>query len=396
MSTDEEKILRAVISLVPQWYTADCGPVPLQSQLGDTIVQYYSHRRPTPKLYDFVRDVLGELRPLVAMANADSSLFFEFIQERGAVRWLKRHDALVDWPGLISYLSALSRRTHENVPVSVNLVVSSGEGSFPVPTQALQKAFDQLATSPFTYLRIDKRLRYLGYEEIAWSQVRDATSYHFHPQFLHPLHCILHPGEFSAHLTTAGDIVIMSTEGLLASRRKGRWKIYDLATFKNSLADCLHDYSAGANLFELVFDLSFRRHGALLVYDPRHQVLDRITNAESRFDYQAPSAQSIVAPHVRSIAVANGVNSLTNKRLLAELASIDGAVIFDDRNLLAAGAIVKTHESVSNQQGARTTAAWSAFRWGGRPIKVSSDGQVTYYFESEGEGRSCEATIEFL
>ena len=74
--------------------------------------------------------------------------------------------------------------------------------------------------------------------------------------------------------------------------------------------------------------------------------------------------------------------SLKRKRRLIEMTCVDGAVIFDDDHLLAVGALVRSHPSVGNQLGARTTAARSAYLWGAHPIKVSSDGDVTVYFRS--------------
>src|SRR5208337_4550096 len=73
-------------------------------------------------------------------------------------------------------------------------------------------------------------------------------------EFLHPINSVMDETDFSAHLTTGGDLIIMSKAGLLATRRNRKWKIYDLRTFKNSLAYCLGSHYAGANLFELVAD----------------------------------------------------------------------------------------------------------------------------------------------
>jgi DNA integrity scanning protein DisA with diadenylate cyclase activity len=81
---------------------------------------------------------------------------------------------------------------------------------------------------------------------------------------------------------------------------------------------------------------------------------------------------------------------------MMEVASIDGAVIFDANNVLAIGAVIETHEDVGSQAGARSTAALSAYHWGGRPVKVSSDGEISVYFAStEGEADS-PVRIEFL
>jgi hypothetical protein len=210
------------------------------------------------------------------------------------------------------------------------------------------------------------------------------------------------------HLTTRGDIIVMDHKGLLASRRNGGWKLYDKTTCKDAMSDCLGDSVAGANLFEIVFDLSYRRHGALLVYDPGHEVVEKVVNHNSLISgdefptddhsYSAHrTAQSMIADHVRDISVAASKGSLTQRRLVAELASIDGALIFDDRNVLAVGALIASHPKVSQGMGARSTAALSAYHWGGKPIKVSSDGEITFYFESaDGDSNTCDATLEFL
>jgi DNA integrity scanning protein DisA with diadenylate cyclase activity len=78
------------------------------------------------------------------------------------------------------------------------------------------------------------------------------------------------------------------------------------------------------------------------------------------------------------------------------MACIDGAVVFDDHNLLAVGALVRSHPSVGNQMGARRTAARSAYLWGARPIEVSSDGDVTVYFKSKNGDQECDAVMHFL
>ncbi len=130
-------------------------------------------------------------------------------------------------------------------------------------------------------MAVDSDLRLIEYGEVGWSQVMASPSYKFHPEFLHPIHSVMDDTDFSAHLTTGGDLIIMSKAGLLATRRNRKWKIYDVRTFKNSVAYCLGSHYVGANLFEVVFDLSFRRQGSLLIYDPNHVIADHILNGES-------------------------------------------------------------------------------------------------------------------
>jgi hypothetical protein len=159
----------------------------------------------------------------------------------------------------------------------------------------------------------------------------------------------------------------------------------------------------GANLFEVVFDLSFRRQGALLIYDPEHQIQNHLLNPESLLfpdgmgdEVDRVSGQTLIGRSIEDIAIGKKAGSLKRKRRLIEMACVDGAVVFDDTRLLAVGALIRSHPGVGNQLGARTTAARSAYLWGARPIKVSSDGDVTIYFQSRKGEQSCDAVMNFL
>ena len=136
----------------------------------------------------------------------------------------------------------------------------------------------------------------------------------------------------------------------------------------------------------MVFDLSFRRQGSLLIYDPEHRMQDHILNKDSFISADArrngnaknvDTGQSLIGDSIDDISVGRKAGSLRRKRRLIEMSIVDGAVVFDDSRLLAVGALIRSHPDVGNQLGARTTAARSAFLWGGRPIKVSSDGDVS-------------------
>jgi len=212
--------------------------------------------------------------------------------------------------------------------------------------------------------------------------------------------------DLSAHLTSLGSLVLMNKAGLLAARRKGKWRVYDVRTFKNSLSYCLGNYHVGANLFEVLFDLSFRHQGALLVYDPEHRLGKHLLNRESILldewnghdgdGLAQPPGQALIRRSIEDIGIGRKAGSLKRKRRLIELACIDGAIVFDDARILAVGAIIEPHPNVGSQLGARSTAARSAYLWGGRPITVSSDGEVSIFFTSGNGPRQCEAMMHFL
>jgi DNA integrity scanning protein DisA with diadenylate cyclase activity len=143
----------------------------------------------------------------------------------------------------------------------------------------------------------------------------------------------------------------------------------------------------------------------LLIYDPKHEIRSHILNRESivfsgwRTDVSVEtgveSGQAVIAPSLRDLAIGRDVETLRRKIRLIELANVDGAIVFDDDQLLAAGAIIESHPNAGDQLGARTTAARSAYLWGACPVNVSSDGDVTVYFNSKGDGEECDAVIQF-
>ncbi|MGO9110493.1 MAG: hypothetical protein ACLP9L_14825 [Thermoguttaceae bacterium] len=430
LTMTEAEIGREIIRLVPHWYEAQYGPEQYTIPLGSHTARFCNHCRLTPNLRAFLSKISARTQalPLDQFMNLPSLI--DVLLESFAIEWLRMHSPTTDWARFIKYLESLARRTYENQPVALNLIIRQGQGLGDITRPRIQKFFDRLASSAFSYLAVDSDLRLIDYGEVEWSQIKAATSYKFHPEFLHPIHSVMDETDFSAHLTTGGDLIIMSKAGLLATRRNRKWKIYDVRTFKNSLAYCLGSHYVGANLFEVVFDLSFRRQGSLLVYDPDYLVAEHILNPESIIssEYRSkaqggtrPSSatiavaasgaatvggsktvsgpetgQSMIVDSIADISVGRRVGSLRRKRRLIEMSGVDGAVVFDNDGLLAVGALIRSHPNVGNQLGARVTAARSAYLWGGRPIKVSSDGDVAVYFKSRNGDNECDAVMNFL
>jgi hypothetical protein len=401
----EAEIGREIIRLVPHWYEAECGPERYSVPIGGYTAYFYNHCKLTPNLRSFLGKICARTRELALEHFIRLPGLTDVLLENFAIEWLRIHSDSTDWTRLIKYLETLARRTYENQPVSVNLLIRDGEGTGDITEPGLQKFLDRLASSPFSYLTVDPDLRLIDYGEVDWGQIKTPRSYQFHPEFLHAIHSIMTATDLSAHLTAQGDLVIMNKAGLLAARRQRKWKVYDVRTFSNSLTQCLGNRHVGGNLFQVIFDLSFRRQGALLIYDPEHCMREHILNTESFVASewragaelaQQDSGQALIAQLLADTAVGKKAGSLRKKRRLIEMACVDGAVIFDDDHLLAVGALVRSHPSVGSQLGARTTAARSAYLWGGHPIKVSSDGDVTVYFKSKHGESQCDSEMHFL
>ena len=404
----EAEIGREIIRLVPHWYEAECGP----EEYSISIAQYTAHFFNHGKLSQNLSELLARIR--VRTEELPVNRFLEYagatdtLVESFATEWLRMHSRELDWVKFIKYLETVSRRTSENLPVALTLIVRPGTGIGDITQAHLQKFFDRLAASPytFTYLAVDADLRLMNYGSVEWSQVNNATSHKFYPEFLHPIHSVMDDTDLVAHLTPHGDLIIMDKAGVLAMKRKKKWRIYDTRQFRSSLAYCLGNRDVATNLVEVVFDLSFKRQGAILVYDPEHRILERILNPVSIMSPfwkrngkglpNQPCGQVLVETSIEDIAIGEKTGSIKKKRQLIELACIDGAIVFDDKNLLAIGALIRTHPDAGGQLGARANAAKSAYLWGAHPIAVSSDGDVTVYFQSRSGDEQCDAVMNFL
>jgi len=402
----EAEIGREILDLVPQWYEADCGPFEVSIPVKNHVTRFYNHCPLTEHLNQFLEKVCEKTRELPLDYFVQLPSLSDVLLESLAIDWLRIHSGSTDWQKLVRYLESLARRTHENAPVSLNLVVRPGQGTGDITQPHLQKFLDRLASSPVSYLAVDSGLHLIEYGEVDWTQFKRLPPHKFHPDSLHPIHGIMEEGDVSAHLTAHGDILVMNKAGLLAARRGGRWKLYEVETIGDSFSYCLGNECVGVNLFEVVLDLGLRRQGALLIYDPKHVIRDRILNPESivfsrwkeedETECGDGSGQSLIRGSIQDIRIGNGPGALKRKRRLIEMACVDGAVVFDDERLLAAGALIQSHPNVGNQLGARSTAARSAYLWGAHPIKVSSDGEVSVHFKSLGVDEECDAVMRFL
>jgi hypothetical protein len=404
----EAELGREIIRLVPHWYEAECGPEEYSIPVGPHTAHFYNHSTLPPDLSELLARICARTQELPIDRFMEYAGATDLLVESFATEWLCIQSSEPDWVKLIKYLETVSRRTSENLPVPLTLLVRSGTGVEDITQTNLQKFFDRLASSPytFTYLAVDADLRLMNYGSVEWSQVNNAASYWFYPEFLHPIHSVMDDMDLVAHLTPHGDLVIMSKAGLSATKRKKKWRIYDARCFKSSLAYCLGNRDVAANLVEVVFDLTFRRQGALLAYDPEHRLLERILNPESIMSPlwqrsgnaidSRPCGQVLIGSSIGDIAIGKKTGSIRRKRQLIELACIDGAIVFDDANLLAVGALIRSHPDAGGHLGARITAAKSAYLWGAHPIAVSSDGDVTVHFRSRSADEHCDAVTNFL
>ncbi len=397
----ETFVASTLVRAVPHWYEADCGPHRHEVRFaGGGSHGFYSISPLSPRLralLDFASDKATEWAS--AIPEFPSRLNEGRIGQDLALFWLESLAPGVNWSKVLAYLQEVSYRTYEGTQVSLNLIIKPGRGRVDLSAPGLQKVLDPLGSSDQVALVVDPELRYLDYLQIPWMDIPEQETLHFHPAFVQPFFSLLQPGEFAVMVTEHGDILVVGTEGILASERFGRWFVYDNESFRSVLSRASVGSWLPANLFQVVFDLSYRRRGALILHDSDGSLGEHVVNEEAFLEAPgapADSVQSLLAHKVSTIELRSRRVERGERRLLAEIAGVDGAVIVDNERVRAFGAILEPHPDAGGTGGARETAALSAFLWGASPVKISSDGDITTYFKSREGLRECDAELTFM
>jgi hypothetical protein len=77
----------------------------------------------------------------------------DVVVESFAIEWLRMHAAQTDWVRLLNYLETVARRTHENLPVALTLLIQRGTGHGDI-TQARLQAIPYFGVEfPFSGVR---------------------------------------------------------------------------------------------------------------------------------------------------------------------------------------------------------------------------------------------------
>ena len=190
-----------------------------------------------------------------------------------------------------------------------------------------------------------------------------------------------------------------SSEGIIVNKRKGNWYIYEPNDVWKTIKQKSPSNKIGENILELLLDLSYKRHGALIIFCEDCNLSECVVDKSSIIEcIESSHLHKLLAPKIKEICITCPDVKDISKPLILELASIDGAIIFDKDtgNIKAFGAMIISHKDVS-EKGARSMAAMSAVKNNMIPFKVSSDGDITIYHEHfDTSGQSEIIKINFL
>ncbi|WP_374030735.1 hypothetical protein [Bdellovibrio bacteriovorus] len=350
------------------------------------------------------------LNSISLAAPINHEIEHERVQQACVQIWLAQKTGISSWPKIFDYFAKAGKRTVENNRVTKTIVIdrnidASALQLLELDDPSISKVIDWLGSSTYSFLRVTESLKIIGYETVSYSSIQDPSSYLFIPGFVYPVSSQMSPGDTEGRVPNVlvstnqkGDIVISLRGSILASRRKGQWTIYDNRTLKNSIRDCIGcgeriigtPYGLACTLFQVLFDMSFKRHGGLIIVDRSVEDFNQYTFGGVR---RGESQATDVLFPLGSLDTTTP--SAADIRKLLELSSVDGAVLFTlDGHMQGFGAMIRSGNT--NTFGARTAAAKAAVEAGAVAFKVSSDGDISIYFKTRSTTSDTIHEIKFL
>lgn len=339
-------------------------------------------RAVSPSDYRFLRSLAAEGAQALQAATTGPHSLVDFGSD--AVAQQIRENAKIAFNPLavLRFVRALGQETYENQRLAYGLILTSSTVDGALFSTAFEnKRFKRLTDGFSTALVLDRDAK-VGELVPLSTPPNEGTARQRRPWWLAGLAEAAHARDGVAlALTRNGDLLVLINGQLAFSERAGKWRRWDHAAILGRLQN-LWDFRGAPQqikkvlfyLYHVALDLSFKRSGGLLV----------VVGSDKRSRKLLPSRSDFIASRRRKDPEKSLDSSLasrsifrSDRRVVSDIASLDGAVVVDrSGRLVAYGAMTKSSRSA--EQGARTRAALAASREG-VAIKVSADGEIGFY-----------------
>ncbi len=336
--------------------------------------------------YDFLLRLANEAAEMLGSKSGLPIPLIEFGSHAVAERIRSLASIDGDVYATIMFMRSLVHETYENQRLSYGLILSNRtDGTFPLSesfdNKRLKRITDGFSTAivldqwqriaDFVHLDVPERESLLLTRRPWWCSALATKSKFF--------------GGVGIALIRSGDLVVINRGQLLFSQRAGRWQIWNHRAILATLRESWFAKGRRGNvnnvlgcLYHVALDLSFKRSGGLLVVLHSRKNLNSLLM--SRADGLGAVRRGSGEQALDQILMQKSVQYV-DRRILADIASLDGALIVDRfGKILAYGAMTKP--AASTYQGARAKAAVAASRKG-VVIKISSDGNISFFAEGK-------------
>lgn len=334
--------------------------------------------------YEFLLELASEAAGLVHSSLVGTMSLFEFGNLAVAAEIERRAELDINPIAIIRFVRSLAQETYENKRLSYGLILTRDYiGDDPMAEAFDNKRLKYLTDGFSTSLVVDSKGNIAGYVALVAPE-NEGTRSAKRPWWSAGLaERSLEMSGAGVALVRNGDMLVLHNGRMIFNQRAGRWRIWNHAAIIFRLKAAWQGLGRRGNLDEVLvylyhvaLDLSFRRSGGLLVVVPNAQRFFRLLMSTSdRVGAKIRGAAERAMDEVLRDRLVQRID----RRIMTDLASLDGALVVDRTgHVLAYGAM--THTAGGARQGARTRAAVSASR-GGIAIKISSDGNISFFAE---------------
>ena len=306
----------------------------------------------------------------------------------------KHHDLNLPLASVLRDLHTLSEQSYENKALTFGCILDPGKkgiaGAANFPTDFLEsKKYRALSDGFRTAYWVSRDGTLADFVDLDRQGYEALTEKHYFPEWAEPIARSSRQGRCGIALSRQGDILIFDEGTLRFTYRYGRWQYWNHAHLVKLLRDRARAQHVPqrklgrvvGSIYRAAIDISFRRSGGLfLILHNRHSRSEVVKSSDTLFN----ASRSQVDIEFDSVFEDRAIQSLP-RSVTVELASLDGSVVLENSGrIVAYGAILQPRRGgkLRGTEGSRTKAAVGASNYG-LAIKISSDGDMSVYFNGE-------------
>jgi hypothetical protein len=303
------------------------------------------------------------------------------------------HNLQLPMENLLGALHTLSEQSYENKALTFGCVIdlgkTRGENDTVFPGDFLRsKKYKALSDGFRTAYVVSNDGQVTDFVDLdRYGSKNQRSSTHYFPDWAEPIARASKGRKLGIILGRLGDLLVFHNGTLRFTYRFGRWQYWNHSHLVNLLRDRAKAQKVKkavlgrvvATIYRVALDVSFRRSGALFVVLHNENNLGKIVRLG---DALKDSKRAQTDRDFDSVFANHTIQSLP-RRVIVELASLDGAVVLaNSGRILAYGAVLAPRRAgkLKGTEGSRTKAAIGA-SYCGLTLKVSSDGDISIYHD---------------
>jgi hypothetical protein len=343
---------------------------------------------------DICERVLGRLSNVLgsrenASPESLTAILGTFDEQIVASHLKSHHDLQIDVAGILRSLRELAEQSYENKSLTFGCLLDPNTRKEPpenasFPAEVLQKKKYRALSDGFrTAYRVSSLGRVVGFEDL--DLPKDDRGTHYYPEWCERIAAASRNGVCGICLTRQGDILLFDAGTMRFTYRGGRWQYWN----HTHIVDLLRNRARAQrvppriignvvnSIYRAALDVAFRRCGGLFVLLHNRASVSKMAHPEDtvsdghRGELDTAFDEALPSLNIRSMS----------RRIMVELAGLDGGVVLDNHGDIMAYAAVlnpKKRGRIGHTEGSRSKAAIGASKYG-IAVKISSDGDIKCY-----------------